>query len=66
MCVENLIPGLWLGRVQDAGVEIPEDATGWPNNPRKLPEAGKTHGVGDYYPVGDDYAVTEHLKTTKL
>ncbi|MBV8271910.1 MAG: hypothetical protein JO067_06525 [Cupriavidus sp.] len=36
-CVSNLIPGLWLHSVREAGCEIPEDSTGWPNNPQQLP-----------------------------
>jgi hypothetical protein len=52
-CKTNLIPGQWLCSAWTEGVEIAEDAVGWPNNPKTLPEAGKTHEVGRYYPVSD-------------
>jgi hypothetical protein len=41
-CKDNLIPGLWLSIVKSEGVEIEEDAIGWPDNPKSLPlRAGK-------------------------
>lgn len=36
-CKEDLIPGLWLCVVKEAGVTIPEDSLGWPANPSQLP-----------------------------
>jgi hypothetical protein len=36
-CRLNLIPGLWLQAVREAGVEIDEDSVGWPGNPQELP-----------------------------
>jgi hypothetical protein len=36
-CKANLMPGLWFHHVKTAGVDIPEDSVGWPDNPSSLP-----------------------------
>jgi hypothetical protein len=36
-CRSNLVPGLWLHLVREAGAEIDEDSVGWPDNPKELP-----------------------------
>lgn len=40
VCTGNLMPGVWLHVAREAGVEIPEDSLGWPENPSELPVSG--------------------------
>ncbi|WP_155630745.1 hypothetical protein [Burkholderia cepacia] len=45
-CLANLKPGMWLSWTRMQGCEIPEDATGYPNNPLTLPVPGENPGWG--------------------
>lgn len=59
--IEYLVPGSWWAAVWRAGVSIPEDGQGWPNNPLTMPVAGKVHEVTDYWPVSGNNPPTHNM-----